>query len=68
MASFTPGRPRLALGIGIHGVVLGVALIPVAVANAHGEYGFHFWWIVIVPILAGLYFGVAGAVALRNRR
>ena len=68
MASFTPGRPRLALGIGIAAVVLGVALIPAAVANAHGEYGFHFWWIVIVPILAGLYFGVAGAVALRNRR
>ncbi|NUJ88193.1 hypothetical protein HOW07_09240 [Plantibacter sp. MCCC 1A11337] len=68
MASFTPGRPRLAFGIGIVAVVLGVALIPVAVANAHGEYGFHFWWIVIVPILAGLYFGVAGAVALRNRR
>ncbi|WP_285038714.1 hypothetical protein [Plantibacter sp. lyk4-40-MEA-4] len=68
MASFTPGRPRLALGIGIVAVVLGVALIPVAVANTHGEYGFHFWWIVIVPILAGLYFGVAGAVALRNRR
>ena len=68
MASFTPGRPRLALGIGIVGVVLGVALIPVAIANAHGDCGFHFWWIVIVPVLAGLYFGVAGAVALRNRR
>jgi hypothetical protein len=34
---------------------------------ARGEYGLHFWWLVVAPIAGGLYFAVAGAVALLRR-
>lgn len=67
MASFTPGRPRLALGVGIAAIVFGLLFIPVAIANAKGDYGIHFWWVVIVPVAAGLYFAITGAVALLRR-
>lgn len=66
MASFTPGRPRLALGIGIAALVLGVALIPVAIAHARGDYGVHFWWLVAAPVVGGLYFTITGALALSH--
>ncbi|BDI21444.1 hypothetical protein [Herbiconiux sp. L3-i23] len=67
MRSFTPGRPVFSLVFGLIALILGVALIPFAIEMARGEYGLHFWWLVMAPIAGGLYFAIAGAVALIRR-
>ncbi|GGI39995.1 hypothetical protein GCM10010988_26870 [Cnuibacter physcomitrellae] len=68
MRSLTPGRPRLSLILGIVFIVVGVLCIPLAISQAHHEYGIHFWWLVIAPLAGGLYFAIAGAIALSRQR
>jgi hypothetical protein len=68
MASFTPGKPGLALGIGLAAIVLGLVFLPFSIASVHGDYSPHFWWVTVVPIVGGLYFAITGAVALARRR